>query len=399
MLTKDEVRALLTDLESDRVERTISVKENKIGQAVCAFSNDYPNHKQPGYLLLGVHDDGSLAGMTIGDDLLQSIGGIRSNGNVLPQPSMVIGEVMHFDGGDVVAIEVFPSFHPPVRYDGKVWIRVGPRKGVANEAEERRLSEKRTSTARTFDARPYPGTKVEDLDMGLFASSYLPIAIAKEVLDENHRTTEEKLASLRLYDLVHGCPTNAAILLFGYNPLYYMNGAYIQYLKLPGTELTPDMEYEKQFSGALITELRNLDEFVKGNIVKSKLQRDGSMQERNVYNYPPWAMRELVMNAVMHRDYESNAPIYIYEFSDRIEIINSGGLYGEARPENFPRASDYRNPVLAEAMKTLGYVNRFNFGVRNAQNELVTNGNPLAEFMLDVPTKFGVTIKIHPSWL
>ena len=123
------------------------------------------------------------------------------------------------------------------------------------------------------------------------------------------------------------------------------------------------------------------------------------MQELQIYNYPLWAMREFVMNAIMHRDYESNAPIYIYEFEDRIELINSGGLFGDVRPENFPNASDYRNPVLAEIMKNLGYVNRFNFGIRNAQQKLLDNGNQPAEFRLDLITKFQVTIKIHPDWL
>jgi len=57
------------------------------------------------------------------------------------------------------------------------------------------------------------------------------------------------------------------------------------------------------------------------------------------------------MNASMHRDYQSNMPIRLYQFDDRVEIMNAGGLYGEARPENFPTVNDYRNPVVAEAMK------------------------------------------------
>ncbi len=398
MLSKEEIKELLLDLESDRMERTISIREDKIGEAVCSFSNDYPNHKKPGYIFLGVNDDGSIAGMTIGDGQLQTIGGIRANGNILPQPSLTVSDVYKFDEGDVVVIEVFPSFHPPVRFKGKCCIRIGPRKAIANEAEERRLSEKRTSTAKTFDARPFPNSRIEDLDVNIFKSTYLPQAVDKETLEINNRSIEEKLASLRLFDLVHQCPTNAGILLLAFDPLFYINGAYIQYIKLAGTELTPEIEYEKRFSGALISELNNVDEFVKSNIVKSKVIQTNSMREDQIYNYPFWTLREFVMNAIMHRDYESNAPTYIYEFSDRIEIINSGGLYGEARPENFPNASDYRNPVIAEVMKTMGYVNRFNFGVKNAQGKLEENGSPQAEFKLDITTKFQVTIKIHPDW-
>jgi ATP-dependent DNA helicase RecG len=398
MLSQEEVKLLIADLESDRVERTISVREDKLGHAICAFSNDYANSKLPGYIFIGVNDNGTVNGMAIGDDILQSIGNVRSNGNVLPQPSMVVSPVYNINGGNVVAVEVQPSFYPPVRYNGRCYIRVGPRKAQANEAEERRLIEKRSTTAKTFDSRPCPGTTIADLSTESIKLSYLPSAISADILHANHRQFEEQIASLRLYDLPYNCPTNAGILLFGTNPLLYIYGAYIQYVKFNGTDFTPDIEYEKQFSGALITELKSLDDFIKSNIIKSKPVQNGTMQEDQVFNYPFWAVRELVMNAVMHRDYESNAPIYIYEFADRIEIINSGGLFGEARPENFPNSSDYRNPVIAEAMKSMGYVNRFNFGIRNAQIILKKSGNPEAVFNLGLITKFQVVIRINNKW-
>ena len=71
-----------------------------------------------------------------------------------------------------------------------------------------------------------------------------------------------------------------------------------------------------------------------------------------------WATRELVMNAICHRDYESNGPIQFYQYADRIEIENHGGLYGRANEQNFPNVNDYRNLIVAEGMKVLGFVNR-----------------------------------------
>ena len=82
----------------------------------------------------------------------------------------------------------------------------------------------------------------------------------------------------------------------------------------------------------------------------------------------------------MHRSYESNAPVRFYWYEDRIEIQNPGGLYGAASPENFPRQKDYRNPIVAEVLACLGYVNRFGRGVIRAQTGLRENGNPEAEF-------------------
>ena len=85
-----------------------------------------------------------------------------------------------------------------------------------------------------------------------------------------------------------------------------------------------------------------------------------------------------------------------YSFTDRLEIQNPGGLYGDARPENFPRANDYRNPILAEALKILGYVNRFGSGVLDAQKALRENGSGEARFEFQ-PAFVGVTIPRHPE--
>lgn len=397
-MQESEIISLISDLESDRIERTISFREDKLGPAVCALSNDFPNNKKSGYILLGINDNGTVAGIAIGDEELKKIGGVKSNGNVLPQPSIVVSEVFHIDGGDVVAIEVKPSLYPPVRYDGRCWIRIGPRKSIANVAEEGILIERRASYAKTYDLVPALGATIEDISEEYFSLSYLPLAIDDETLRINGRSIKFKMAALRFWDIKNDCPTNAGILMFGLNPLFFLPGAYIQYIKFQGELVTEGVEFEKQFSGALISELKNIDDFIKNNIIKERAIRQESFQETTVKNYSYWALRELVMNAIMHRSYESNSPIYIYEFASRIEIVNPGGLYGDVTPKNFPNASDYRNVVIAESMKRLGYVNRFNYGVQNATNELEKNGNGTPVFDLDLVTKFKVTIHINKMW-
>jgi ATP-dependent DNA helicase RecG len=306
--------------------------------------------------------------------------------------------VFKFSEGEVVVVQVNPSLYPPVRYDGRCWIRVGPRRDKATVDEEKILTERRASYAKTYDLVPAIGSKIDDIAVDYFKSSYLPAAIDKDTIKENGRTTEEQLASLRFYDSREQCPTNAGILIFGINPEFYLPGAYIQYVKFKGEEMTSDVDFEKKFSGALITELNSIDDFIKNNIIKERPVKKDSFQENIIRNYSYWALRELIMNAIMHRSYEANAPIYIYEFSNRIEILNPGGLFGDANPHNFPNASDYRNVVLAEAMKTLGYVNRFNYGVRRAIDELIKNGNGKPEFDLTLGTKFKVSIGINKEW-
>jgi len=399
MLSIDEIKALMSELESDRIERTTSFREDKLGPAVCAFSNDFPNHKKPGYILIGVNDDGSVAKMSIKDDDAQKAGNIKSNGNVLPQPSIVVSPVYNIDGGDIVVVEVQPSSFPPVRYDGRCWIRVGPRKSKATVEEERMLIERRSSLAKTFDTQPCFGTTLKDLNVDLFRTFYLPKAVDSETLAQNNRDIKQQLASLRFYDLSFDCPTNAGIILFADRPTYFIPGAYIQYVKVPSNEIIPGIEFEKEFRKCLCLDLLNIDEFIQTVIIKKSLiQQENSVQERIIYNYPLWAIRELVFNAIIHRNYESNAPILIYEFNDRIEIKNPGFLYGQVNVHNFPNISDYRNLEIAESLKTLGYINKFNFGINTAIKFLRDNNNPDPVFDLSLVTAMKVIIRISKRW-
>lgn len=389
MLTETELAQLLSDLELDCVERTVSVSNiDKFSEAICAFANDLPNYRKPGYLLIGVKDDGALSGLTVTDQLLKNLGSIRSDGNVLPQPALSVSK-FSLSGGDVAVVEVLPSDLPPVRYKGRVHIRVGPRRGFANEQEERILSERRVAMARSFDALPCLEASLDEIALGQF-DAYRRQAVDPDTIANNNRAIEQQLASLRLYDPERGCPTNAGILLFGKNPRFYLPGAYVQYLKLPNTDLTDVPEDQAEISGDLHSVLRELEGRIK-LLIQTSMVAISSMEEKRHPDYPEWALRELLMNAVMHRNYNSNTPIRLYAFSDHIEIHSPGGLYGEATPENFPERSSYRNPVIAEAMKSLGFVNRFGYGVQRAQALLMQNGNAKAEFTFDSHT---VLVKI-----
>lgn len=390
MLSETDLLKLLTQVEADNIERTESVsKIDKFCEAVCAFANDFPNHKQPGYLLIGVKDNGQLTGLSVDDQLLQTLGGIRSDGNVLPQPSMTVSKFA-LDGGDVAVVEVLPSDLPPVRYKGRVYIRIGPRKAIANEQEERILSERRVAMARSFDARPCVEAVIRDIALGQF-DAYRREAVDVETIAANHRSTEQQLASLRLFDPERACPTYAGILLFGKNPRYFLPGAYVQYLKLPGTSLVDVPDDQAEISGDLYSVLHELEARLR-LIIQTTMRPVTTLTEKLLPDYPEWALRELLMNAVMHRNYDSNTPIRFYVFSDHVEIHSPGGLYGEATRENFPHRNSYRNPIIAEAMKSLGFVNRFGYGVQRAQALLEQNGNPPAEFEFD---EYTVLAKVY----
>ena len=135
-----------------------------------------------------------------------------------------------------------------------------------------------------------------------------------------------------------------------------------------------------------------LELFVSNAIITQRPVAISLFREKAVINYPNNALRELLMNACMHRDYQSNMPVRLYQFDDHIEIMNAGGLYGEARPENFPTVNDYRNPIIAEAMKEMKYVNMFNQGIRRVQEMLRDNNNEEAVFDVSKLTVFEVNV-------
>ena len=398
MITKEHLQKILSDTESYHIEKTVATDNmDKFSQAICAFSNDVADSKKKGYLLIGVRDNGELAGLQVDDKLLLQISNIRTDGNILPQPVMTV-EKFSFAQGDILVVEVTPSQVPPVRYRGRIWVRVGPRKSIATEAEEKLLTERRLSNIRTFDAMPCLGTTLEDLDITLFKKEYLFKAVAEDILQEDKRTIEEQMASLGLYDLRYQCPTNAAIVLFGNNPERFLHGAYIQYVRFKGLDRAGDIINEHKFSGNLCKVLPRIDVFVETSIAQKRPIPISVLREKTVSKYPYWATRELLMNAIMHRDYESNAPVAFYEYDDRIEIQNAGGLYGKVSANNFPNVSDYRNPFIAEAMKVLGYVNRFSRGVYRVQKELEENGNGKASFDFSLITAFRVVEPISTTY-
>jgi ATP-dependent DNA helicase RecG len=390
-MTVEELERLMTDLESDRVERKESLQADRMRQAVCAFANDLPGHRAAGILFVGVTDDGQPTGLPITDELLITLSDMRTDGQTLPVPSLVVQKVV-LKGIPVAIVEVHPAEAPPVRYKGQVWIRVGPRRAIATLEEERRLTERQVAGARSFDQRPCPGATVEDLIVESFREIYLPKIVDPEILAQNNRTPEQQLASLRFFDLRSQRPTHAGLLLVGRDPLPFLPGAYVQFVRFDGTTLADAIQDAKEVTGNLLTQLTRLDDLLPLQI-HSPRSAAGGLRHEDSPDYPLAAIREFVLNAIMHRTYEgTNSPVRVNWFEDRVEILSPGGLYGQVTPQNYDRVSDYRNPVVAEGMKALGYVERFGTGIARATAALARNGNPPAEFTFE-PTHVLVAVR------
>lgn len=386
-MRNEELITFLEDIESDRVERKESIADgDKIRQAICAFANDLPGHNQSGILFIGVNDAGIPTGRPVTDQLLQQLASMRADGNILPFPSMTVQKKILKEHEVAVAI-VQPADAPPVRFKGTVWVRVGPRRAIASPQEERILAERRRYRDAPADIQPLRDVDIKELDQALFRETYLPAAVSAEVLAENSRTTEEQMASLRLVDLGPPLvPTVLGLLVLGKKPSGHLPGAYVSFLRLSGEELGSDVVSSHDIQGPISRMMPQIDELLKLHIMEA-VDMTSEDIERRYPDYPLAALQQIVRNAIMHRTYEgTNAPVRIYWYSNRIEVISPGGPYGHVTKKNFglPGISDYRNPNLAEAMRHLGYAQHFGVGIQIAKEALARNGNPPPEFQFDL---------------
>lgn len=391
-----EIAGLFRNMESDRVERKRSTADQeKICEAICAFANDLPNHQRAGVIFVGQRDDGTCANVEISDKTLRELGGWKSDGRIQPIPSMTV-QKLNIDGCDVAVVVVEPSEYPPVRFEGRTWIRVGPRRANASFDEEMRLAERRRHRAVPFDMRPIEAAQIEDLNLSSFNESYLRFAIAKEILEANHRPLADQLKALR-FSNADGRPTVAALLFFGKDPQSFIPGAYIQALRVSGTELRGDnIKSERRLLGTLPDQILQAEELFR--LWNERRAVVGGRKREEFPDYPEKALRQILRNALLHRNYEgTNAPVRVTWYDDRVEISNPGGLFGRVTPENFgaPDAVDYRNPTIAEALRTMGFVEKFGVGVSIARQSCAESGIPDPNFSF-FATYVHVTIRKNP---
>jgi len=380
----DELAALMTDAESDLVERKRSLSASaagKISRSICAFANDLPGHGRPGVVLVGVEDDGNCAGLTIDDRLLKRLADLRDDGRLLPLPSIDV-QRRDVGGCEVAVVIVQPSPSAPVRFDGRVWVRVGPTVRQASPADEQRLAERRRGSELSFDLENAYGASLDELDQRYIAGEYLPRAIAAEVLEANERSLEEQMRSLRL--LNGNVPTNGALLAFGRDPQRWIPGGFVQFVRFDGDDVTDPIRNSRELTGRLDDVLSSASRLLELN-VETRLDVTSTPREQRFPDYPVEALRQLVYNAVMHRNYAAtNAPVRVYWFSHRVEIESPGGLFGRVTVETIESgATDYRNPLIAEIMRNLGYAQRFGIGLAVARRALRENGNPELGFVHD----------------
>ncbi|MCE2413207.1 putative DNA binding domain-containing protein [Candidatus Poribacteria bacterium] len=386
--TDPELLQIIEFDEADCVEFKESLSGSapkEVREAICAFANDLPNYEKPGFVFIGVKDDRTIVGLSVTNELRRQLADMKTDGNIVPPPSLTV-EKRLLQGKEVAVVKVEPSDSPPVRCKGAIHIRIGPRRAIATAQDERILNEKRRYKDIPFDLQPIPTSGISDLNLIQFEHEYLPQAVDSDILEANERTFEERLAVTKMIASAdEQLATVMGILVLGKNPQDFLPGAYVQFLRIDGNDPTDEILDDESIRGTISDQIRRLDDKL---IAHNRIAVDitsGPLEKRTAL-YPMSALQQITRNAIMHRSYEAtNAPIHVYWFNNRIEILNPGGAFGAVTPENFgkPGPTDYRNPNLAEAMKTFGFVQRFGIGISIARKLLEEAEHPEPKFKID----------------
>ncbi len=365
--------------ESERVEWKQSTADvNGILHAVCALANDLGDSRRPGFVVLGLADDGRIVGLQGDlDDEQQKLASRLSSIRLLPTPTYSM-EPVEQDGKTVLVVRIDPYPVPPVvAVDGTAWIRRGTVTERARESDLLRLRERRPENRQPFDYRLVHGATLEDLRQTVLRPMY---EAAKEANHdpESFPGIEAWLSRKDLGRTVEGTwtPNAAALLLFGENPQAFFPGAVVEFVRYRGTEVDAAVAVRKSVDGTIPQQLEALWAQLNAHLVSIPASAEGI---RTLYRpeYPLEALRELARNLVQHRLYEgTHAPGRVEWFNNRIAFSNPGGPFGQASEGEFGRHADYRNPTITRWLVELGYVEQLGRGIRLVRRMLAQNGNP-----------------------
>jgi ATP-dependent DNA helicase RecG len=270
---------------------------------------------------------------------------------IIPMPQLV-----QVHGSPMVVVQVPRGMPYVYALAGRFLRRVGTANTAMTPADLRRLMLERGDV--TFEAEPARNARRADLDWGQVE------AYAAGLSGMGGVPPEQVL-------LKRGCltqqgdvlvPTNAGLLLFGRDPQQFLRGADITAARFAGSEMG-DVFTRQDISGTLPQQIRRAETFLVDNLRKG-VQLSDRMARTEQMEYPLKAVRELVVNAVAHRDYSIQGDgIRLYLFSDRLEITSPGGLPGPVTVDNIVDERFSRNSAIVQVLSDMGFIERLGYGV------------------------------------
>lgn len=356
MTTPDEIQRKTRTGEDSYTEfkERLDNAESLAGEIV-AFANT-----DGGRLFIGITDDGQVVGVADPDRTSTTLAQICRE-NVLPAVLPRI-EVVEVEGRLVVVLEVVQGPHKPYRTKGgRYYVRVGSTEQDASPQELLRLVQR--AGAFHFDETPVPGTSKADLDWPLFEQYYR--SVSDESLGEDDAAVEEILRGAFVLAECDGklCLTVAGLLCFGKNPQRHLYHSRISALRFAGDDVSETMADTQELSGPLSQLIDGAVSFAIRNTPTTSSIEGVKANEHP--QYPRAVLRELIVNAIAHRDYSiEGAQIRLIIFDRRLELYSPGRLPNTMTLANLRHYNHIaRNPLIVQYLSRLGYMRDFGTGI------------------------------------
>ena len=248
------------------------------------------------------------------------------------------------------------------------------------------------------DVRVVENAKFNMIDKNRMERYFSAVRSERKNLAEN--VSEEEILEL-MGIAIEGNPTLAGLMTFSKYPQAYFPQFCVTAVSLPGTELGAVGEDGERFidnkriTGAIPDMLEEAVEFVRRNSRTKTIINDNG-QRVDKPEYPVKAVREAILNALVHRDYSihtENVPVRIEMYRDRMEIINSGGLYGKITIDALGKVRpETRNAALANILELLNVTENRYSGIPTMRSEFASAGLPAPIFSV-VHGEFKVVMK------
>jgi ATP-dependent DNA helicase RecG len=338
-----------------------------VSRTACAFANGVG-----GILRIGIKDDGTVVGIhkeELDDLQLRSTGAVQC---ISPMPDHEI-RVTWIDGKAILEIAISPLPEDTFcSFQGVVYYRSGSSnvrlegQGLLNFLVDKQISR--------YDSR-YSEAALIDLDMEKLRA-YLSWRSPK--LDFHDSEVSRYLINLGLIKEKSGLRMrNAAILFFAKEPRAFIPQNVIKLARFSGTE--PIRIIDKHFStGTILENIKEAEAFISRNI-RTGFKIEG-MFRKDVPEYPSEVIRELLANAVVHRDYFDPNGIQVNIFSDRLEIINPGRLMPGMTLESLGHLSVQRNPLIYRLLQEIGIVEGMAIGIPMMRTVMMDRNLPQPRF-------------------
>jgi ATP-dependent DNA helicase RecG len=338
------------------------VHNDSIAKEVAAFSNF-----MGGRLLVGVGDDGSIVGTTdrkVEERIVQIC---RNNvtPSVLPRT-----EFVEIDGREILVVEIPKGLNKPyrVKTTGKFYVRAGSSSVEPTNEELARLFQ--DGEMIHYETKPVYGAGVNDLNRGYLNQYLREFRRIDEFPEEAY---PQVLENLNLAARVNGdcVPTIAGLILFGTNPKKFLPQSICQAVCFKGTDESTDIVELKEFSGAVTEVMEGLLRFVERNS-RTEVAFENGIKRNDLEQYPGPIVRELMANAIAHRDYSIwGAFNRLMIFNDRLEMRSPGTLPNTITVERMRwGVSYYRNPIIMQTLKDFGYVESIGRGIIRCNRQL-----------------------------